>query len=178
LLCRQLGLLIRAGRPRSPRHGFQFLEQHRHLTVGPRALPEEPPYPILRRRSYEPYEVDDHDFSLGFGAIWTDSVSFRETGHICESTHFFAFSWRPSDSLVIWSNQSCPNLCSGCRCSARPVGHRTPGMSRRANQRRPRSGSCTPRREASYQLSSAWSTSRNVSSAQPHESVTPEPPWP
>ena len=29
-----------------------------------------------------------------------------------------------------------------------------------------------------YRLSSAWSTSRNVSSAQPHESVTPEPPWP
>jgi hypothetical protein len=141
LLCRQLGLLIRAGgRPHSPRRGFHLPDNRRYLDT---------------------------------------SVPLREPGHICENTHFWR-SWRPSgESLVIWSNQSCPNfLCAGCRCSAQPTGHRTPGAARRANQRRQRSRIGIPSRAANYQLSSAWSTSRNVSSAQPHESVTPEPPWP
>jgi hypothetical protein len=99
LLCRQLGLLIRAGgRPHSPRRGFHLPENRRYLDT---------------------------------------SMPLLELGHICENTHLLAFSWRPSDSLVIWSNQSCQISCAGCRFSAQPAGHRTPGAARRANQRRP-----------------------------------------
>ena len=112
LLCRQLGLLTRAGgRPHSPRREFHLPDNRRYLDT---------------------------------------SVPLQEPGHNCGSTHFLAFSWRSFDSLVVWSNQSCPNLCAGCCFSALHTGNRTPGESGRTNQRRPRSRIGTPRRAASY----------------------------